>query len=240
MTQIPTRAKVSPNGRRAASAANAGIDGRRRVADSSPKRLGQWAATVLFVVVVVLAAGWLWSQKGHQTDVLAVTRSVPAGSVLTQADLASVSVSGVTGAIPVSDMAAAVGKTLVVGLTPGQIVTQGVVTSSSVPGAGFRVVAALLAPGHAPAGLSSGASVDVLAAPPASSASAGSSELSSPQVLAPGIEVLAVGSAQSSTSAGGTGIQVSLLVPAAKANVLAEYAAAGQIVLVQAPLGGGQ
>jgi hypothetical protein len=239
MTQTTSPTKASANGHRA-TLPNLGLEARGRTENPSPKRLGQWAATVLFIVVVVLAAGWLWTQKGHQTDVLAVTRGVPAGSVLTQADLESVSVSGVNGAIPVSDMSAAVGKTLVVGLTPGQILTQGVITSSPVPGNGFRVVAALLTPGRVPVGLSAGAAVDVLAAPPSSSSSAASAELSNPQVLAPGIQVLSVDSPSSSQTAGGTGTQVSLLVPASSANEVAEYAAAGEIVLVQAPVGGGQ
>lgn len=210
----------------------------RGARSAGPKRLGQWAATVLFVLVVVLAAGWLWTQKGHQTDVLAVARNVPAGSVLTQSELQSVSVSGVSGAIPVSDMSAAVGKTLVVGMTRGQIVTQGVVTSSPVPGNGYRVVAALLTPGRVPAGLAPGSAVDVLAAPPAAAANASLSQLSNPQVLAPAIQVLSVGSPAGSSAAGGTGTEVSLLVPASSANEVAEYAAAGEVVLVQAPLSG--
>lgn len=236
MTQTTTTPKTSSNGHRA-GLAGLGAQSRGRVGSSSPKRLGQWAATVLFVLVVVLAAGWLWTQKGHQTEVLAVTHGVPAGSVLTQADLQSVSVSGVSGAIPVSDMSAAVGKTLVVGLTPGQIVTEGVVTSSPVPSSGYRVVAALLAAGRMPAGLSAGSVVDVLAAPPSAAANAPAAELNTPQVLAAGIQVLSVGGAGSSSTAGGTGTQVSLLVPVSSANVVAEYAAAGEVVLVQAPVG---
>lgn len=235
MTQTTTT-KASSNGHRA-GLPNLSLES-RRTRSAGPRRLGQWAATVLFVLVVMLAAGWLWTQKGHQTDVLAVTRNVPAGAVLTQSDLQSVSTSGVSGAIPVSDLTAAVGKTLVVGLTPGQIVTQSVVTSSPVPSNGYRVVAALLAPGRVPAGLSPGSAVDVLAAPPTASANASLGQLSNPQVLATGIQVLSVGSPASSSAAGGTGTQVSLLVPASSANEVAEYAAAGEVVLVQAPVSG--
>ena len=237
MTQATTT-KPSANGHRA-GLPNLGLQS-RGTRSAAPKRLGQWAATVLFVLVVVLAAGWLWTQKGHQTDVLAVSRDVTAGSVLTQSDLQSVSVSGVNGAIPVSDMSAAVGKTLVVGLTPGQIVTQGVVTASPVPSNGYRVVAALLSPGRVPAGLSPGSAVDVLAAPPSASTNASPGQLSNPQILAPGIQVLSVGSPTSSSAPGGTGTQVSLLVPASSANEVAEYAAAGEVVLVQAPVGDGK
>ena len=235
MTQTATTT-ASSNGHRA-GLSNRGFES-RGTRSAGPTRLGQWAATVLFVLVVVLAAGWLWTQKGHQTDVLAVARNVAAGSVLTQSELQSVSVSGVSGAIPVSDMSAAVGKTLVVGLTPGQIVTQGVLTSSPVPSNGYRVVAALLAPGRVPAGLAPGSAVDVLAAPPAAAANASLSQLNNPQVLAPGIQVLSVGSPAASSAAGGTGTEVSLLVPSSGANEVAEYAAAGEVVLVQAPLSG--
>lgn len=239
MTQATTSTSASSNGHRA-GLSNLGLESRGRVRGAAPRRLGQWAATVLFVLVVVLAAGWLWTQKGHQTEVLAVTRSVPAGSVLSQADLESVSVSGVAGAIPVTDMSAAVGKTLVVGLTAGQIVTQGVVTSNPIPSSGFRVVAALLAPGRIPIGLPAGGTVDVLAAPPSAAANSPSAQLSNPQVLAAGVQVLSAGSLASSSTVGGTGTQVSLLVPASSANLVAEYAAAGEVVLVQAPVGGGQ
>lgn len=214
--------------------------GRTRGSGSGPRQVGQWFGAALFILVVAVAAGWLYLHKGHQTEVLEVTKNVPAGAVLTRADVASVSVSGVTGAIPISQLSTAVGKTLVVGLTTGQVVTAGVLTSSPIPGTGYRVVAALVAPGRVPGGVGAGAVVDVLAAPPSSASTGSTTQLNDPTVLASAVQVLSISTSSAATSNGSGGVELSLLVPVASANQIAEYAAVGQIVLVQAPLGGGQ
>jgi hypothetical protein len=52
-----------------------------------PRRYGQWAGAVLFVVVSVLIAGWLWQQKSDRVEVLSVAEPVPAGEVITERDL---------------------------------------------------------------------------------------------------------------------------------------------------------
>lgn len=241
MTSTTTANRAGSRGRRA-GVSNSGLslEGRARVGGSGSRHVGQWFGVVLFVLVVMLAGGLLYVHKGHQTEVLEVTTNVPAGAVLTRDDVASVSVSGVPGAIPVSQLSIAVGKTLVVGLTSGQIVTQGVLTSSPVPTSGERVVSALVAAGRVPSGVGAGDVVDVLAAPPSSSSTGSTVQLNDPTVLASGVRVLSVGASNAATSNGSGGVELSLLVPVASANQLAEYAAVGQIVLVQAPLGGGQ
>lgn len=237
MTTVSTRPQAG--GKRASSSVRAsGAESLSRFGGGGSRRYGAWAGTVLFIVVVALLAGLAWQKKGHQTDVLAVTKTVPAGATLTSGDVQSVSVSGVSGAVPASQLNSVVGRTLVVGLTPGQIVTNSVLTSHPVPAAGFRVVSVLVAPGRVPVGVSSGDVVEILSAPGSSSGSVPASALNNPQVLASNVTVLGVSSGGASTAAG-SGTQVSLLIPAASANQVAEYGAVGQVVVVQAPLGGG-
>ena len=118
-----------------------------------PRRYGQWAGAVLFVVMAVLLAGWFWQQKSDQEAVLAMAEPVAAGAVITAEDLAIVEVSGVDGAIPSADSSSVVGSTAAVGLVDGQILTRDMVTSDPLPGPGERVVGLQLDATRAPAGL---------------------------------------------------------------------------------------
>src|SRR3954451_5031492 len=75
-----------------------------------PRRYGQWAGAVLFVVMAVLLAGWLWQQKSDRHEVLELARPVPAGAVLTSEDLRVVEVSGVIAAISSSESRSVIGE----------------------------------------------------------------------------------------------------------------------------------
>ena len=131
-----------------------------------PRRYGQWAGAVLFVVMAVLLAGWFWQQKSDQRAVLVIAEPVPAGSVITAKDLEIVEVSGVKGAIPSADSDTVIGSTAAVGLVDGQILTRDMVTSDPLPGPGERVVGLQLDATRAPAGLAPGDVVVVIAVPP--------------------------------------------------------------------------
>ena len=56
---------------------------RRRV----PRRMGQWAAAVLFVAMVVIALVALFQSQSDRIEVLVATDSVPAGQVIERGDL---------------------------------------------------------------------------------------------------------------------------------------------------------
>ena len=153
-----------------------------------PRRYGQWAGAVLFVVMAVLLAGWFWQQKSDQRAVLAIAEPVPAGSVITAKDLEIIEVSGVKGAIPSVDSDTVIGSTAAVSLVDGQILTRDMITADPLPGPGERVVGLQLEATRAPAGLAPGDVVVVIAVPPEGDPST-PGNLDNPTVLAPSATV---------------------------------------------------
>ncbi len=198
-----------------------------------PRRYGQWAATVLFVLVAVLAAGWLWQQKSERVELLAVTHAVPAGSVLGRDDLQVVEVAGLPNALGAGQAANVVGSTAGVGLVAGQVLTPAMLTADPVPGPGERVVGVELDGTRTPAGLAPGDVVRVLAVPPTGDASS-PAELASPTVLAASVRVRSVDRIEGAVT------RFALLVPQTEADRVAAFGAAGRLSLVQASLGGEQ
>lgn len=198
-----------------------------------PRRLGQWAATVLFVLGSVLSAGWLWQEQGNRVDVLAVGAPVPAGHVIERGDLTSAAVSGVEGAIPVGDLDQVLGSTAATALVQGQVLTEALLTSDPVPAVGQRVVGVELDATRAPTGLVAGDVVSVLAVPPSGDPSDAES-LGSPTVLTESATVFAADRVD------GAGTRISLVVPEDEANRVAAFGAAGRVALVEAPVGMGR
>lgn len=196
-----------------------------------PRRYGQWAGAVLFVVVSVLVAGWLWQQKSDRVEVLSITRPVPAGEVIDDRDLGIVEVAGLDNGIPASDADRVVGRTALVGLVEGQVLTTGMLASTPVPATGERVVGMQLDATRAPDGLRPGDRVVVVAVPPTGDPSTPEA-LDQPEVLAP------VATVASAVRVEGAGTRLTLVVPQEVAERVAGYAAAGRVALVQAPLGG--
>ena len=196
-----------------------------------PRRYGQWAGAVLFVVMAVLLAGWFWQQKSDRHAVLMIAEPVPAGAVITAEDLGIIEVSGVTGAIPSAESGSVVGSTAAVGLVDGQILTRDMVSTDPLPGPGERVVGLQLDATRAPAGLTPGDAVVVLAVPPAGDPST-PEDLDDPTVLA------AKATVASADVIEGAGTRLTLLVSEAAAERVTAYVAAGRVALVQAPIGG--
>lgn len=196
-----------------------------------PRRYGQWAAAVLFVLVAVLVAGWLWQQRSDRQEVLAVVHAVPAGSVITSDDLKVIEVAGLDDSIAASDVNDVAGSTAAVGLVAGQVLTPDVVAANPVPGKGERVVGLDLDATRAPVGLQAGDVVMVLAVPPAGDASA-PDDLESPTVLAEAATVLSADHIE------GAGTRLTLVVAQDVAARVASFGAAGRVALVQTPLGG--
>lgn len=226
-----------PGDRRATAAPSSGDTTRpassRRPRDLPrvPRRYGQWAATVLFVLVTVLVAGWLWQQKSDRQEVFAVGVAVPAGSVIERDDLLVLEVAGVDEAIGIGDVESVVGSTAAVGLVPGQVLNREMLTSDPIPGPGELVVGVELDATRAPGGLVPGDVVTVLAVPPAGDAST-PEELESPMVLADQVRVL------SAVRVEGAGTRITLVVPEGQASRVAGFGAAGRVAVLQAPAGG--
>ena len=196
-----------------------------------PRRYGQWAAAVLFVLVMALAAGWLWNQKNDRREVLAVAGSVPAGTVIDRGDLRVEKVAGVDHTIGVGGVDDVVGSTAVVGLVPGQVLSRDMLTTEAVPGPGERVVGVELDATRAPDGLAPGDSVVVLAVPPSGDASRPSA-LADPTILAEKATV------SSGTSVEDGATRLTLVVSQDQADRVAAFGAAGRVAVVQAPAGG--
>jgi hypothetical protein len=196
-----------------------------------PRRYGQRAAAVLFVLVTVLLAGWLWQHRSDRVEVLAVREAVPAGSVVDRGDLTTLQVAGVSGAFGVGDVDSVVGKTATVGLVAGEVLTPDMVTATAVPGPGQRVVGVEVDATRTPSGLSPGDVVSVVAVPPSGDAGT-RGELEAPRTLAASATVRSV------TVVEGSGTRLTLVVPQALAGRLAAFGAAGRVAVIQAPAGG--
>jgi hypothetical protein len=196
-----------------------------------PRRYGQWAGAVLFVVMSVLLAGWFWQQRDDRVAVLAVTDSVAAGEVITARDLEVIEVSGVKGAIGSADSDRVIGSRAAVGLVDGQVLTRAMVTTDPIPGPGERVVGLQLDATRVPTGILPGDVVIVIAVPPAGDPST-PSELESPEVLANRAIVA------SAEPIEGAGTRLTLLLPDAVGERVTAYIAAGRVALLQAPTGG--
>lgn len=199
----------------------------------SARRYGQWLGAVAVVVAAVVAGGWLYANKGGVSEVLVIDRPVAAGHVVTEDDLGSASVSGVEGAVDVSDLEQVVGQRAAVSLVAGQVLTRAALTSQPLPGGTQRVVAVAIPAGRVPATLAAGAVVDVVAVPQSGDAATGA-VLDSPQLVASGASVYGLAPADDGS------VVVTLLLSASDAPQVAAYGSAGRLTVIQAPLEAGE
>lgn len=193
--------------------------------------------SVLVVVAAVIAGGWLYINKGGAQDVLVVARPIPAGHPIAEDDvrtsrhplLVSRSVSGIDGAILVSDVDAVFGQRTTVALVPGQVLTEGSLTSELLPPEGKRLIAVNLPGGRVPETLAPGSMVDAIAVPQDGQASEPQA-LGDPPVLAAGATVYSTDQSQDGT------VVVTILISETDAKTVAAYGAVGQLTLLQAPI----
>lgn len=183
----------------------------------------------MLVLVTGLAGALLVSQASDTTTVWAAARPIAKGQVVTEGDLVQKSVSGVDG---VQDRSALVGKTAVVDVLDGQVLTPGMVAEDPLPGAGRAVVGLALEPNRVPAaGLQSGDLVRVIAVPAAAEGGSGGDdeELAAPQVLAAEAEVLAV---EGAGTPGGQ-ILLTVVVEESDAEALAAYSTQNRVAVIE-------
>lgn len=214
---------VAANGERLEDRSSLGWVRRR-----APRRTGQWAASVLFIALVVVGLVWLFDAESERVEVLVVGTPVAAGQFVERGDLRSVQVAGVADAVLAADQASVVGRRAATGLVEGQVVTQSALTSRPVPATGERLVALSLTSGRVPGGLAGGDVVDVLAAP-VEGAQGSTKELQAPQLLAEAARVQSVGSSPEG------GVVVTVLVRAAEAESVAAFSSASRVTILQAP-----
>lgn len=117
----------------------------------------------LLVVVCVLAYAYGAVQLGDRVQVLAVGRAVAVGQALTAADLMRVSAARdpQVALIPASRASQVVGRTAVVPLLPGTLLTPALVGEAAFPPVGKVTASVALKPGRYPQGLTAGARVAV-------------------------------------------------------------------------------
>lgn len=238
MTSLQSRTTPPPNGQPAYPANGLpGSASLSKVASKTPRKYGQALLAVVVVIAAVVAGGWLYMNKGGVEEVLVVNRPIPAGHPITEEDvrtsndpmLVARSVSGVSGAIAVEDVASVYGKRTTVTLLPGQVLTEEALSGSLLPEEGKRLIAVSLPEGRVPATLKAGSVVDAISVPQEGQAGS-TQELDDPTVISSGATVYDTVAAKDGTTV------VTLLILEADASTVAAYGAVGQLTLLQAPI----
>jgi len=224
VSPLQTLDRPSYNGRPAQPPSTVDTTGLR------PRRSpGRFLVGVLLAAVVVLVFVTVALRADHKQPVLAVAQPVAAGQQLTSADLVVVRVSVEAGVpvVPASNLDQIVGHTAAVPLVRGALLAPRQVGPAAWPPAGQAVMALPVKAGHAPSGLSTGATVMVLVTPATGNGTpASSSGSSGPAQQAPATVV-----AVERASDGSGTVTVSLLLAQDAALRLAG-AAGGDVSLV--------
>jgi hypothetical protein len=211
--------------------------GERRATQGGQRHRSWGLVTVaaLSVLGTGLAVAAWGLHAGQKESVLALGEPVSKGQVIARDDLVTTSVSGVSGAIPVSEINTVVNQTAAVDLVDGQILTSQMFAASAVPASGEATVGLALDPARVPgAGLDPGDVVDVIAVPGGDTAQKDPAALDTPEVLAADASVYSV---EGAATAGGQ-VLVTLVVDAADAARISAYSTQNRVAVVEtAPTG---
>lgn len=194
------------------------------------RRPAMIALAVAMAGAGVLVSAAVYQQADHQVPVVMVTRTVPAGAVITAGDLSTTSVTVGTGVhtIPAAQLGQVSGEIAATALQPGTLLAPADLTTMQPPGAGQELVAAAVKPTALPAsGLSPGDHV-LIVATPGDQGQSGSS-VGSPSLTAPvAATVEAVNNVPDSD-----GLDVvDLVVSDASGTAVAEQVSTGQFALI--------
>jgi hypothetical protein len=192
----------------------------------------------LLVIVCVLAYAYGAAQLGDRVQVLAVARPVAAGQAITAGDLKQVSAARDPGVrlVPAAQAVEVVGRTAVVPLVAGTLLTPELLGDAAFPPGGQVTASVALKPGQYPQGLTSGARVVVYVsaapdggqpAPAASSAASGSAPARLSAVVL-GVDL--AGDGEGSTV-------ITLLLSATDAPQLAAAPSGGVVLMQTSPVG---
>jgi hypothetical protein len=194
------------------------------------RRPAMIALAVALAGAGVLVSAGLYQRVDHQVPVILVIRAVPAGTVITSADLSTTTVAAGPGIqlIPGRQLQQVVGHVAGTSLRPGTLLAASELTTSQPPAAGQVLVPIPVRPSTLPAsGLFPGDQVLALATPGAQgqAGTAGTAPVLTRPV--PGI----VESVSTVPDEDGFDV-VDLLVPASAGTALAQQASTSQIALV--------
>lgn len=124
---------------------------------------------LLLVIIGALAVTTIVLRTSGRTPVLVLARDVPAGQILTAADVRTdlVAIGSGIAVVPATNSGAVVDRAATVPLRAGRLLAPDDVGAQAWPPAGQAVLAFALKPGAYPPDLPAGARVAVLTAPPA-------------------------------------------------------------------------
>ena len=192
-------------------------------------------AALVFAATIALAFALIQMRAGDTTSVLAVRDQVAKGETIERADLISIQVSGVDGAVPVEAADTVIGKTARVDLVAGQVITTPQVTDNPVPGAGNVLIGLALKASQMPGdGLAAGDQVQVVAVPAPDAAAA--DELTDAKVLTDSAQVYSVRGGDAESGEAGTAV-VTVIAPKGDTPQLSAYASTGRVAIVKLSAG---
>jgi hypothetical protein len=197
------------------------------------RRPGMIALAMVLVGVGILGSAALYQRQNHQVPVIMVIARVPAGSVITAADLATTSIAAGPGIkdIPARQLTQVTGLVAATALRPGTLLAPSELTTALPPAPGQVLVPLGVKPAVLPAsGLAPGDQVLVVATPAIPGGGGGSG----PGAAAPVLTRPVAGVVEAVTTVpdqAGFDV-VDLLVPAAVGKDLADQASTGQIALI--------
>jgi hypothetical protein len=185
-----------------------------------------YAALAVMLIVGLAALGyWLYARAGAKVPVLVAARTIPAGHVITSADLTTVDVAGAVTAVAGGHRAEVVGHTAAVTIVARTPVQLAMLSSQPPLPSSQALVGVAEAPGQVPSsGLAPGDVVEVLRLP---AKTAGVSSLPSP-VMA----TAAVFDVQANPAVAG-GELLTLLAPKTAAAPITAASDAGLVALVK-------
>ncbi|MEV8535624.1 SAF domain-containing protein [Streptomyces sp. NPDC051211] len=197
------------------------------------KRERRWSVAALCIVLAVVAglgAAAAVTSAGDRTKVLAIARDVPAGQVLTAADLivAEVSADAALTPVPAAQKASMLGRRPAVDLRKGSLLTASQLAAGTGLGDDKQQVGVQVKHGQAPVGtLAPGDKVLAVTTPAQGEQQTGKAE-------APPSTIKAVVVTVSRPDASGA-VVVNLAVGSTDGPLLATRAAQGRIALVREP-----
>jgi hypothetical protein len=193
-------------------------------------------AGALLVAGCALASAMVLTDAGHREPVLALTRTVPAGGVLSGADLRVERVSADQSArlVPASAEPTTVGRTAGESLPAGTLLSFSALGAAGQPVAGQADLGVQVSAGQYPSGLAAGNHVEILDAP-SSSQGSGSVAAATPATPLGHGTVLAI---TQGTGSSGSSTVVELQLPEPVVPLVAAAASAGQVTLALVAPGG--
>lgn len=200
------------------------------------RRLPFVALGGLLVVACVLGFAAATARLGHRVPVLAAAQALAAGQRIEASDLTQASTADdpTLGLIPAGEASSVVGRTAVVPLLAGTLLTRRLIGEAAFPPPGTVVASLALKPGQYPQGLAAGAHVAVfLSTGTTSTTSSGGPGATGGSSSPMRVSAVVVGVDPRGDGQGAT--VVTVLVSAADAG---RVAGAGSVVLMQTAPGG--